>query len=62
MAPTWSGSLPVLHIPSPGGRAYAADYGDEGDGALLGVLGLEILGPVFHPCRRTLEPIRALMI
>jgi clan AA aspartic protease len=36
--------------------------GEEGDEALLGVVTLEILGLVFNPFNRTLQPIRALLI
>jgi clan AA aspartic protease len=37
--------------------------GEPGDDeALLGVVTLEILGLVFHPFRRTLEPMRMLLV
>jgi len=34
---------------------------EEGDEALLGVVTLEILGLVFNPFRRTLQPMRMLL-
>lgn len=36
--------------------------GEEGDEALLGVVTLEIMGLVFNPLKRTLSPMRALLI
>ena len=36
--------------------------GEEDDEALLGVVTLEILGLVFNPFKRTLEPMRMLLI
>jgi predicted aspartyl protease len=35
--------------------------GEDGDEALLGVVTLEILGLVFNPFDRTLQPMRMLM-
>ncbi len=36
--------------------------GEEDDEALLGVVTLEILGLVFNPFKRTLKPMRAVLI
>lgn len=36
--------------------------GEEGDEAILGVVTLEILGLVFNPFKRTLEPMRMLLV
>ena len=48
----------------PQGEAYTpVVLGQPGDAeALLGVVTLEILGLVFDPFRRTLHPMRALMV
>ena len=35
--------------------------GEPGDQALLGVVTLEIIGLIFHPFKRTLEPMRMLL-
>lgn len=35
--------------------------GEPGDQPLLGVVTLEILGLIFHPFKRTLEPMRMLL-
>jgi clan AA aspartic protease len=50
------------HIRLPQGAAHTpVILGQGADEALLGVVTLEILGVVFHPFRRTLEPMRALL-
>lgn len=36
--------------------------GEEGDEALLGAVTLEILGLVFNPFKRTLQPIKMLLV
>lgn len=36
--------------------------GEQGDGALLGVVTLENLGLVFNPFSRTLHPMRLLLV
>jgi len=38
------------------------DSGEPGDEALLGVVTLEILGLVFNPFNRTLQPMRMLLM
>ncbi len=35
--------------------------GEPGDAALLGVVTLEVLGLIFHPLKRELQPMRMLM-
>lgn len=47
----------------PQGEAHTpVVLGEEGDEALLGVVTLEILGLVFNPFNRTLQPMRILLI
>jgi clan AA aspartic protease len=36
--------------------------GEEGDQALLGVVTLEILGLVFNPFKRTLQPMKMMLV
>jgi len=36
--------------------------GEKGDEAVLGVVTLEILGLIFNPLKRTLEPMRMLLV
>jgi clan AA aspartic protease len=52
------------HIALPQGEGHTpVVLGEPGDAEpLLGVVTLEILGLVFDPFRRTLHPIRALMV
>ena len=46
----------------PQGEAHTpVILGEEGDQALLGVVTLEILGLVFNPFKRTLQPMRMLL-
>jgi len=46
----------------PQGEAHTpVILGEEGDGALLGVVTLEIIGLVFNPFDRTLRPMRMLL-
>lgn len=51
------------YIILPQGEAHTpVILGEEDDEALLGVVTLEILGLVFNPFKRTLEPMRMLLI
>lgn len=46
----------------PQGEAHTpVVLGEDGDQALLGIVTLEILGLVFNPFDRTLQPMRVLM-
>jgi hypothetical protein len=46
----------------PQGQAHTpVILGEENDQALLGVVTLEILGLVFNPFDRTLQPMRTLL-
>jgi clan AA aspartic protease len=50
------------HISLPQGDGHTpVILGEPGDEALLGVVTLEELGLVFHPFKRTLEPMRMLL-
>jgi aspartyl protease family protein len=50
------------HISLPQGEGHTpVILGEPGDEALLGVVTLEELGLVFHPFKRTLEPMRMLL-
>jgi clan AA aspartic protease len=50
------------HIKLPEGEAHTpVILGEESDQALLGVVTLEILGLVFNPFERTLQPMRMLL-
>ncbi len=50
------------HIRLPQGEAHTpVILGEENDQALLGVVTLEILGLVFNPFDRTLQPMRMLL-
>jgi len=50
------------HLTLPQGRAHTpVILGQENDRALLGVVTLEILGLVFNPFDRTLQPMRTLL-
>jgi clan AA aspartic protease len=50
------------YIILPQGQAHTpVVLGEEGDEALLGVVTLEILGLVFNPFDRTLNPMRMLL-
>ena len=50
------------YIVLPQGQAHTpVILGEEGDQALLGVVTLEILGLVFNPFDRTLNPMRMLL-
>ena len=49
-------------ISFPQGEAHSpVILGEEGDEPLLGVVTLEILGLVFNPFQRTLQPMRMLL-
>ena len=51
------------YIMLPQGEGHApAILGEAGDEALLGVVTLEILGLVFDPFKRTLQPMRMLLV
>ncbi len=51
------------HISLPQGDGHTSVVvGEEGDEPLLGVVTLEILGLVFNPFNRTLQPMRFLMV
>ncbi len=50
------------HLALPEGEGHTpVILGEPGDEALLGVVTLEILGLVFHPFKRSLEPMRMLL-
>jgi clan AA aspartic protease len=50
------------HLSLPQGDGHTpVILGEPGDEALLGVVTLEELGLVFHPFKRTLEPMRMLL-
>lgn len=51
------------HMAFPQGEGHSpVILGEAGDEALLGVVTLEILGLVFHPFTRTLQPMRMLLV
>ncbi|HHY94362.1 MAG TPA: aspartyl protease [Firmicutes bacterium] len=51
------------HISLPQGEGHTpVILGEEGDEALLGVVTLEILGLVFNPFNRTLQPMKMLLM
>lgn len=51
------------YIILPQGEAHTpVILGEAGDEALLGVVTLEILGLVFNPFNRTLQPMRMLLV
>jgi clan AA aspartic protease len=51
-----------VHLKLSQGEAYTpVILGEESDQALLGVVTLEILGLVFNPFDRTLQPMRMLL-
>ena len=55
-------SISEAFIALPQGEAHSpVILGEEGDEALLGVVTLEILGLVFNPFNRTLQPMRMLL-
>jgi clan AA aspartic protease len=55
-------SISEAYIILPQGEAHTpVVLGEDGDQALLGVVTLEILGLVFNPFDRTLQPMRMLM-
>ena len=50
------------HLTMPQGEAHTpVILGESGDEPLLGVVTLEILGLVFNPFKRTLQPMRMLL-
>ncbi len=55
-------SVSEAHVSFPQGEAHTpVILGEESDEALLGVVTLEILGLVFNPFDRTLQPMRMLL-
>jgi predicted aspartyl protease len=51
------------HMAFPQGDGHCpVILGEAGDEALLGVVTLEILGLVFHPFNRTLQPMKMLLV
>ncbi len=55
-------SISEAHVSFPQGEAHTpVILGEESDEALLGVVTLEILGLVFNPFDRTLQPMRMLL-
>lgn len=51
------------HLVLPQGEGHTpVVLGEESDEALLGVVTLEILGLVFNPFNRTLQPMRMLLV
>ncbi len=51
------------HLALPQGEGHTpVILGEPGDEALLGVVTLEILGLVFYPFNRTLQPMRMLLM
>lgn len=55
-------SISEVLVKLPQGEAHTpVVLGENGDHALLGVVTLEILGLVFNPFDRTLQPMRMLM-
>lgn len=55
-------SISEVFLKLPQGEAHTpVVLGENGDHALLGVVTLEILGLVFNPFDRTLQPMRMLM-
>jgi aspartyl protease family protein len=55
-------SISEAYVALPQGEAHTpVVLGEDGDQALLGVITLEILGLVFNPFDRTLQPMRMLM-
>jgi clan AA aspartic protease len=55
-------SISEAYLVLPQGEAHTpVVLGENGDQALLGVVTLEILGLVFNPFDRTLQPMRVLM-
>jgi predicted aspartyl protease len=51
----------LIKLPKLGDGHTPVILGQPGDGALLGVVTLEILGLVFNPFNRTLQPMRMLL-
>ncbi|MBM4028254.1 MAG: aspartyl protease [Planctomycetes bacterium] len=55
-------SISEAYVVLPQGEAHTpVVLGEDGDEALLGVVTLEILGLIFNPFDRTLQPMRMLM-
>jgi len=55
-------SISEVYVVLPQGEAHTpVVLGEDGDQALLGVVTLEILGLVFNPFDRTLQPMRMLL-
>jgi hypothetical protein len=61
-ATTIERSISEAYVVLPQGEAHTpVVLGEDGDQALLGVVTLEILGLVFNPFDRTLQPMRMLL-
>jgi predicted aspartyl protease len=61
-ATTIERSISEAYVALPQGEAHTpVVLGEDGDQALLGVVTLEILGLVFNPFDRTLQPMRMLL-
>lgn len=55
-------SISEVYVILPQGEAHTpVVLGEDGDQALLGIVTLEILGLVFNPFDRTLQPMRMLL-
>ena len=55
-------SISEVYVILPEGEAHTpVVLGEDGDQALSGVVTLEILGLVFNPFDRTLQPMRTLL-
>jgi clan AA aspartic protease len=60
---TISRKVSECYINLPQGEGHTpVILGEDGDEALLGVVTLEILGLVFDPFKRTLRPMRMLLV
>ena len=56
-------NISECHISLPQGEGHTpVILGEPGDEALLGVVTLEILGLVLNPFKRTLQPMRMLLV
>ena len=59
---TVSRNISECYLTLPQGEAHTpVILGEPGDEALLGVVTLEEMGLVFHPFRRTLQPMRMML-
>ena len=59
---TVQGRISTCYLTLPQGQDYSpVILGEPGDEALLGVVTLEILGLLFNPFNRTLQPMRMML-